>query len=262
MTFHGEKQGMCLYPGVDCCVNLPRRKVEGEGKGEAHGEGAGKADAVPMRRWEDWERSRLRKLRREERRRREFERAHPAGFVTGEGDLLAARADARSQYDGSDTVSMISSDDDHWGPQIGGYNEHNAQYPPPPVGLLIPQDQALQTAKTLGGAELEAMLESGFDTSRSNSPTGAPVYAPRYQLADGSSTQLAGVNGKGYAPLTRAGSPGAGTLNNPLSPTTPGNVYGADWRAAPGSNAANTGGQRGPGERYGPLGPLDPATRF
>lgn len=162
--------------------------------------------------------------------------------MTGDGGFLGA--DARSQYDGSDTVSMISSDDDHWGTQIGGYNEYNAQYPPPPVGLFVP-NEANQLVKTVAGAELEAMLDAGFDTSRSNSPIGAPTYAPRYQASEG-------LTGKGYTPMTRATSPGAGSPpNNMLSPTTP---MVQEWRGGQPS-------QRHP-DRYGPLGPLDPTTRF
>lgn len=237
--------------------NTFHRKVEGEAKGEGHGDGGGSKSgpAVPMRRWEDWERSRLRKLRREERRRREFERAHPSGYFTGDGDLLSVRTDTRSQYDGSDTLSIGSSDDDHWGPQIGGYNEHNTQYPPPPVGLNVPS-QALQNAKTVDAAELEAMLETGFD-DRPTPPTS--TYAPRYQLSDtGSSTQLAGVTGSGYAPLTRAASPGPGhvppSISDALSPTSPMiHLSGEPPRPM---------GRSGPGERYGPLGPLGPSTRF
>ncbi|KAJ7287739.1 glycosyltransferase family 2 protein [Mycena rebaudengoi] len=225
------------------------RKVEGELKGEAHGPGgAAVAVDVPMRRWEDWERSRLRKLRREERRRRDFERIHPSGYF-GEGDHLSVRGDARSQYDGSDTVSLNSSDEDQWGPQIGGYNEHNAKYPPPPVGLLLPQDQALESAQTLDSKELEAMLEMGFDETPSSATTPS-AYAPRYQLQDGASTvQLANVNGNGYAPLVRS----------PTAPPLP---------SAPNSPASGPGRgvpvRRGTGEqpRYGPLGPLDPATPF
>jgi chitin synthase len=212
------------------------------------------SQSVPMRRWEDWERSRLRKLRREERRRRDLERAHPSGYFAGDGDLLRVRTDTRSQYDGSDTVSIGSSDDDHWGPQIGGYNEHNAQYPLPPVGLHVP-NQALQNAKTLNSTELEAMLETGFD-DRPTPPTS--TYAPRYQLSDtGSSTQLAGVTGSGYAPLTRATSPGLGhiplPISNTLSPTSP--------TIPPESRVPGSMGRSGSGARYGPLGPLDPYTR-
>jgi len=232
------------------------RKVEGEAKGEGHGDGGGtsKGPELPMRRWEDWERSRLRKLKREERRRRDFERSHPSGYIAGDGELLSVRGmDARSQYDGSDTISVTSSDDDHWGPQIGAYNENHAQYPPPPVGLLVARDQ-LQTAQTVGGAELEAMLETGFD-DRPTPPIS--TYAPRYQLSDGSTTQLANFNEDGYAPLTRSTSPGLGAPPpNMISPTSPTiNMSGEPPRGP-------TGGRHGSGERYGPLGPLDPATRF
>jgi len=236
---------------------LQYRKVEGEGKGDGHGgPGSGfRGPEVPMRRWEDWERSRLRKLKREERRRRDFARAHPGGYMTRDGDLLSVRGmDARSQYDGSDAFSVTSSDDDHWGPQIGGYNENHAQYPPPPVALLPPRNQ-LQSAKTVDGAELEAMLESGFD-ERPTPPTS--TYAPRYQLSDtGSTVQLASMNGNGYAPLTRASSPGLGIPPpNMISPTSPTiTMSGEPPRNAPGGQHSSVG-------RYGPLGPLDPGTRF
>lgn len=231
------------------------RKVEGEAKGEGHGDGgkSSSGPAVPMRRWEDWERSRLRKLRREEKRRREFERVHPSGYFSGDGDLLSVRGDSRSQYDGSDTMSIGSSDDDHWGPQIGGYNEHHTQYPPP-VGLNL-TSPTLQNAKTVDAAELEAMLETGFD----DRPTPSATYAPRYQLSDtGSSAQLAGVTGSGYAPLTRSTSPGPGhvppSISNMISPTSPTIQMSGEMPRPLGRN--------GPGERYGPLGPLDPSARF
>ncbi|KAF9484469.1 glycosyltransferase family 2 protein [Pholiota conissans] len=234
------------------------RKVEGEAKGEGHGGGSGHSSlpAVPMRRWEDWERSRLRKLKREERRRKDFERAHPTGYNAGDrGDFLVAPDTrsmyTRSQYDGSDTMSLNSSDDDHWGTQIGAYNEHNAQFPPPPVGLNLPQD--VDKAKTLDGAELEAMLEMGFD-DRPPVPTG--TYMPRYQLTDGSTTQLANVGGNGYSPLARSGSPGIANqnLNNMLSPTSPTIPLSGEAGRRPPRSA-------GP-DRYGPLGPLDPETKF
>jgi len=216
------------------------RKVEGEGEAKGHGDGKGQAHTVPLRRWEDWERSRLRKLRREERRRKELERAHP-------GEFLSARADTRSQYDSSDTLSVFSSEDDHWGAQIGGYNEYNAQYPPPAPGLLLPHNAALQNAKTVGASELEAMMESGFETepSRSSSPIGVPAHAPRYQLSDGPAPQT-GMNARGYAPVMRD------------SPTV-GSPTGSEW-----SRGSREGlrGQRTPTQRYGPLGPLDPSTRF
>lgn len=243
------------------------RKVEGEGKGEAHGTGGGKvnAEAVPLRRWEDWERSRLRKLRREERRWRDFERMHPSGYVAGNGELLSVH-DTRSQYDGSDTVSVASSDDDHWGPQIGGYNEHHALYPPPPTGLLVPHE-ALQTAETVDNKELEAMLEMGFD-DRPTPPLPSGTYnAPRYQLQDGLTSRTQLMDGNGYAPLTRSTSP---TQNPPppnmISPTSPtftmsGSSPSRGRGRGPGRGGPSI-GARGEEPRYGPLGPLDPGTRI
>ncbi|KAJ7675086.1 glycosyltransferase family 2 protein [Mycena rosella] len=230
------------------------RKVEGEQKDKGHGDGGGVVGAaVPMRRWEDWERSRLRKLRREERRVRDFNRAHPSGYFAGDGDLLSAH-DGRSQYDGSDTLSLNSSDDDHWGPQIGGYNEHNVKYPPPPVGLLPPQD-ALESAETLDSEELEAMLERGFDDAPKNQ---SPA---RYQLQDASSStvQLANVRGNGYSPLVRSPTGQQQPPNLVFSPTTPTMPTGPGR----GGRQATSPVRRGTGEQqYGPLGPLDPATRF
>ncbi|KAJ7502765.1 glycosyltransferase family 2 protein [Mycena galericulata] len=236
------------------------RKVEGETKDKGHGAGDGVVgEAVPLRRWEDWERSRLRKLRREERRRRDFERAHPSGYFAGDGDMLAAH-DTRSQFDGSDTLSLHSSDDDHWGPQIGGYNEHHAKYPPPPVGLLLPQDQALESAETVDSKELEAMLEMGFD----DTPANPPQHTARYQLSDASSSssQLSNVRGNGYAPLTLSPTGQQqslpGVVFSPTTPTTPSGPGRGGGRSHPTSPV-----RRGTGEqRYGPLGPLDPETRF
>nr|GAT57682.1 glycosyltransferase family 2 protein [Mycena chlorophos] len=220
------------------------RKVEGEGKDKGHGDEGGFATVeVPMRRWEDWERSRLRKLRREERRRRDFDRAYPSGYF-GEGDLLSV-ADSRSQYDGSDSFSVHSSDDDHWGLQIGAYNEHNVKYPPPPTTFLLPHDETLESAETVDSKELEAMLEMGFDDGPTNPPS-----LSRYQLQDGSSSslQLGGngnVRGNGYAPLN----PGQAPLPNVVfSPTTP-NAPSGPGRGPP---------RQGTG-KYGPLGPLDPS---
>jgi chitin synthase len=252
------------------------RKVEGEGKDTGHGHAGGVFDgqSVPLRRWEDWERSRLRKLKREERRRREMERAHPAGYFAGDGDLLSIRvADSRSQFDGSDTVSINSSEDDHWGPQIGGYNENNASFPPPPIVLNV-QPEVLQSARTLGTADLEAMLETGFDDrpeSDTNyqsvrTPQGGTFAAARYQLSDGAPQR----SGNGYAPLERSTSPGSipsPRVISPLSPHTPlppmngvSSAIGGDWKT---HMKKRSGGRSRPsGDEYGPLGPLDPGRRL
>ncbi|KAI0644649.1 chitin synthase-domain-containing protein [Trametes meyenii] len=226
------------------------RKVEGEAKGEAHGEGVGVVGAnnVPMRRWEDWERSRLRKIRREERRRKEFERMH--GAYIGANGELTARSEVYSQYDGSDTVSVASSDEDQWGNQIGGYNENSTQYPPPPIGLM---PQALESAETVAASDLEAMLEAGFDDRPSHMRSIAD--APRFQLSDGPK----------YTPLSRATSPGPrGTALSPTTPITPGGAKGVssavadEWK----THAKKRSGGRSGKQEYGPLGPLDPGAKF
>jgi chitin synthase len=192
--------------------------------------------SVPLRRWEDWERSRLRKMRRQERRRRELERSHPGGFVGGDREFLAPGSARTSQYDGSDTYSLASSDDDHWGGQIGGYNENSMQYPPPPVGLYAAGAGNALAGGTMGGSDLEQMLEMGFDDSPTQTPTGhkggrGPPGAPRFHLNDGKA---------GYSPLSRSTSPGPNSALSPTSPSTP----------------------RREGEKYGPLGPLDPDSRL
>lgn len=211
-----------------------------------------------MRRWEDWERSRLRKIKREERRRKELERAFPGGYSADGGTLSATN----SMYDrdGSDTVSVASSDEDHWGPQIGAYNEHNPAYPPPPTGVLMPRNEMLATAGTVGAHDLEAMLEVGFDdrpgASRQNLLGGN--NAARYQLSDGPTSNP----GSRYTPLARA--EGEASLAAPMvmSPATPTGPITSGVSNAQTHVRRRSGGGRGAPPAYGPLGPLDPNSRF
>lgn len=263
------------------------RKVEGERKGEAHGEGHGTFDGsnVPMRRWEDWERSRLRKLKREDRRRREMSRAFPSGF--GPGGNLGVRDNVYSQYgDGSDTQSIASSfqDDDQWGPQIGGYNENNPAFPPPP-DVLIPKVEVLNGAGTIGGDDLEAMLEVGFDDRRdgggdlhmqqqnaSSTHLLQPQNVPRFQLSDGGPSPSVSPqpysHQQSYIPVARseagvAVQPPPRTVLSPTTPLTPG--MGQGMSTAMGerqTHARKRSGGHGGSPDYGPLGPLDPGSRF
>ncbi|KAI0321088.1 glycosyltransferase family 2 protein [Amylostereum chailletii] len=229
------------------------RKVEGEGKDTGHGEGKGVSSAasVPLRRWEDWERSRLRKIKREERRRKEFARAHPQGFATGD-EYLTVRSEVNSQYDGSDAASVTSSED-QWGSNIGEYNENNAQYPPPPTGLHTGPLQAMQNAKVIGADDLEAMLESGWDdlpspNASSDQLTPAPSHVPpqvsptaaRYQLSDTMNPQ----SRMSPPPMRSAGKSSA--LED-------------GWKT---HVKKRSGGGAGDRKDYGPLGPLDPGSRF
>lgn len=215
-----------------------------------------------MRRWEDWERSRLRKLKREERRRNDFDRLHPHGFPTGsEADFNSLKAEIRSQYDGSDTLSLASSDEDQWGSQIGGYNENHPNFaPPPPTLYSQSSNNSFENAKTVDESDLEAMLEAGFDDEA------PPVPSMRYQLSDDSTTQLVSKGGgNAYAPL--GGNRMPPSVPSAMSPTSP--IYGVRGGQQNSPPRSGPGGYRpqpertGTGrEKYGPLGPLDPTTRF
>ena len=217
------------------------RKVEGEAKSEAHGTGdAGVGGlSVPLRRWEDWERSRLRKIKREERRRKDMERLHPGGFVTSENDLLSVRGGGGSQYEGSDTYSLASSEEDQWGQQVGGYNEGSTQYPPPPVGLF--DVAAAGEGGMVGGAQLEAMLDAGFDDE---SPSPSPTRTPMPSAFSPSQQHLMNYNA-----MSRSGS--LESSQTPPSSSSP----------APHHRDIHDFHQR-PREAYGPLGPLDPGEKF
>jgi chitin synthase len=253
--------------------------VEGEKKDKGHGGGGGvfKGEEVPFRRWEDWERSRLRKIRREERRRRDLERAYPGGFATGDEHLSVFDPTRTfSTYEGSDTHSITSSEEDQWGVQIGGYNEANPAYPPPPVALLVPDEDRLIGATTVAGDELQAILEAGFDDPGPSPPgPAAAVYAPRARVGDSSPTGFPLSGDNGYSALTTTGpwrASSYGMLPESTSPTTPPTGFGtssgyvSDWQAHVRRRSGGAGGSNGGGglngsrERYGPLGPLDPGS--
>lgn len=205
-----------------------------------------------------------------------MERAFPQGFPSDQNSLLTVRRDVLSQYDGSDTLSVTSSEEDMWGAQVGGYNENSPQYPPPPTGVLLPKDDLLANANTVDANDLEAMLQSGFDSSRpssdnmhssssanllsqSNSGHGLPAF----QLSDGP-----GRYNNPYTPLSRQDGPLSPPPNrhvmSPVSPTVPSN----GMSSAVGSIHSQTharkrsAGRHGEMHEYGPLGPLDPGTRI
>lgn len=130
------------------------RKVAGEAKGDdIHGTSSGRAARVPLRRWEDYERSRLRKIKRDARRQQDFERNFGSQRFFGQDK-------ASSSYEGSDETSVFS-DDDRWGYEIGDYAEDGATNYPPPLGLFAVDDTDAGH-ETLGAHELEAELERGW----------------------------------------------------------------------------------------------------
>jgi chitin synthase len=141
------------------------RKVEGDVKGEdAHGIGTGTAATVPLRRWEDWERSRLRTAKR----RKEFERRFGSKHFYGGG------TDGASSYEDSvaptDSGSIMSHDDDMWGMQIGAYTEDGPTAAPPPVGLYNVEDDQFSAHETIDASDLEAALEQGWAEDPSDEP--------------------------------------------------------------------------------------------
>ncbi|WVN90063.1 chitin synthase 1 [Cryptococcus depauperatus CBS 7841] len=165
---------------------------------------------IPLRRWEDWEKSRLRKIRREEKRRKDMERQFGAGFhgeLINNGSLPAGpdtikgtsihgaeggigsglgagfrtgpgqRTWTRSEYD-SDSGSVFSSEEDMWGGEVGGYNENNPAFPPPPIAL---PPSPVPGGPTYGDDEMAAILDSGFEEYQQHPH--APVPAPAYRTA-------------------------------------------------------------------------------
>lgn len=156
---------------------------------------------------------------------------------------------AFSEFDGGDNSSLAPSEDDRWGAQVGGYNENSSQWAPPPA-TLMPDESIIQSAETLAGDELEAMLEQGFDerphrdnrdSSATMSSGGGSSYSrnqSRFQLADqGVMMPPPPMTGRfdSYAPVsTRTPSPGPAItqfqqqypeMHSPMSP--PGNNGGA-----------------------------------
>ncbi|SCZ89307.1 BZ3500_MvSof-1268-A1-R1_Chr1-1g01095 [Microbotryum saponariae] len=195
------------------------RKVIGEIKGDdGHGVG-GVAAKVPMRRWEDWEKTRLRKKKRDERRRREFERQFDSRLTHGSSNSLYDDSNAPSE-----TASSYGGDEDRWGMDIGGYLEDGPTALPPPVGLFsIDAESEEGETSTLDARELELVLDQGwgdeeaqrgYASSQSHgyaSPPvsgggrrGSPPAPPRlYSLSDGPSSGQAWTNSS-FEPLKSA----------------------------------------------------------
>jgi len=245
--------------------------VAGVDKDKGHGvdSSVSAASAVPLRRWEDWERSRLKKIKREERRRRELARNYPGGFH--ENGLRATHDEIMpSFYEGSDTTSIASSaDEDKWGAQIGTYNEHHTSFPPPPQTLLAPKTEVIQNAQTVGLDELEAMLDQGFDTRPSPTsgsmenlnpignrlPSSGQKNHPRFQLAEPHPRPP-----EGYGPIPTTLSDSSVHSHGPRENWPVSNAPSQGISSALGHEARHV-RKRSNGEAptttgYGPLGPL------
>ncbi|KAF9392833.1 hypothetical protein CPB97_008424 [Podila verticillata] len=97
------------------------RKVAGEAKGEAHGNADGIFDAssVPLKRWDDYEKARVRQVKRIERAERQ----------RGQGSPYARSQGAPSVYTDDNESDMFSD----LGPQQQHYDYHGRQVMSPPL---------------------------------------------------------------------------------------------------------------------------------
>lgn len=184
------------------------RQVAGETRDKGHDHKAGgtiEVNAVPLRRWEDWERSRLRKIKRENKRKQEFARAFGTRKFH-DGNTLSTYTDGESsRFDPSDTNSMFSAEEDRWGLQIGQYAEEPIGAVPP-VGLYQVDDNAT-IAETVDHDKLEAMLdEEGWDDddlgpqSGNITPSGSMAFSNQHLYeAQQASQHRQYSNNKGYA---------------------------------------------------------------
>lgn len=182
------------------------RQVQGETRDTGHDTKPGgtiEVNAVPLRRWEDWERSRLRKIKRENKRKQEFARAFGTRKFHENNTLSTYTDGESSRFDPSDTNSMFSAEDDRWGLQIGQYNEEPIGAVPP-VGLYQVDDSST-IAETVDHNKLEAMLdEEGWDDddvqSGNVTPSGSMGFSgqqPLYETQNAS--QHRSYGNKGYA---------------------------------------------------------------
>lgn len=148
------------------------RKVEGEGKDKGHldGQGVFAAASVPLRRWQDWERSRLKRQAREEKRRNEMEKQFGAGFYNDQHrddvlenghppyppprgvTALQRESDSYSEFSGS------NDDEDVWGPHIGSFNEEA----PPPLTITRHSIWVDGQETIVEPDDMEKMLSQGW----------------------------------------------------------------------------------------------------
>lgn len=163
------------------------RKVEGEGKDKGHGasEGVFAAASVPLRRWEDWERSRLKRQAREEKRRKEMEKQFGAGFHNDKKDVDQMDRDIRrgpfpqphlQPRDDSDSYSNFSGsheDEDLWGPHIGTFNEEA----PPPLAIVRHSVWADGQEVIVEQDDMEKMLSQGWSEEGSGGGNKAIMQA-------------------------------------------------------------------------------------
>lgn len=157
------------------------RKVQGAGKDTGHGGEENEvfdAKIVPRRLWADWERSRIRKHKREAKRRQHLEQTFGnAGYHNDNERGGLSRYPTNSQYlslndeissvghDTSETASIANSEEDRWGLQIGYYADAVPDLIHHPVGLY-PANQP----EMYRHSRLELELNEGWKEDKVSTP--------------------------------------------------------------------------------------------
>ncbi|PKI84541.1 hypothetical protein MVES_001826 [Malassezia vespertilionis] len=173
------------------------RKVQGETKGDSHAaddDGYIAALKVPMRKWTDWEHSRIRKLKRDERRRMEMEQQFGNQFYNDSardpnGYPLPPLLMHPAIEANSDEVSIrtTDTDDDRWGDQVGDYDENQA--PPELLSSTRPMSSYMtQDSSIFNENDLEDILQDGWGDDVN--PLRAPSKGPFLSIPNDSIVSL------------------------------------------------------------------------
>jgi chitin synthase len=176
------------------------RKVAGEAKGEAHGNADGTFDAskVPLKRWDEYEKARVRQAKRIERAERQRAQGSPyLHSVIGTGSIYT---------DSVDTRSVLSSE---LGPLQYPYDYNGRQTMTPPLASNSPRLSMMGGPMSPPGAghQRHASLQSHRPVSNWNS--GSPHMRPYMPMASNNgpvSTSIS-LSGQGYPalPMMRPG---------------------------------------------------------
>ncbi|KAF9977498.1 hypothetical protein BGZ65_007373 [Modicella reniformis] len=180
------------------------RKVAGEAKGEAHGnaDGVFESSRVPLKRWDEYEKARVRQVKRVERAERQ--RAQGSPYLRGTPSLYT---------DGGDAKSVMSPGE--LGPQQYPFDYNGRQAMTPPLAGNSPRPSMMMMGggggSPMGTPQRSTSFHQPHHPMNSWGP-GSPNMRPHMPMTSG---PISGP-GQGYpgSPLMRPG-PGPGPMNSP-----------------------------------------------
>ncbi|KAG0202151.1 hypothetical protein BGX28_005258 [Mortierella sp. GBA30] len=186
------------------------RKVAGEAKGEAHGNADGMFDSskVPLKRWDDYEKARVRQAKRIERAERQ--RIHGSPYQ-------------RSIYTDGDSKSEMTVGE--LGPQQYHYDYNGRQVMTPPLAGNPPGPNMM-------GGPLPQRQPSQNQNWRP--PLSPNMRPPMPQGPPGWQSQQGPISGQGYG----------GPMSPPMGPTGPGGFGPMSPPLGPGGPPIHPGGMR------------------